>query len=1119
MPSLYAPGRGLLVLVLLSSLGCRESTDSAAPLEDQRARERAAAYFAQDDRVGALEALRPLLERNEPAAEDLVRGAIVYRSQGDLEQAYAALERALADQPDSAAVHYGLGQLLLFEFEIERAITHLSRAAELAPADVPTMLGLGLALEETSREEALALYKEILDVGFDDAGSFYLTGLFRTQRLLRVMGRAEEAKPYLAEYQRLLDRGLSAPTSEEVARGNLGHLETPRPVRNVARPPGPLPTFAGPRRIALDVAPQSLGPDVRPTFCDFDNDGLLDVLLQGSQGISIALQNEDGTFDSIDTEALRADSPIGAATTLDVDNDDDLDLVLVRAGKLELWSATVAADGEDTQPRIAFARDEAGEPEVSSTVRQILTVDFDHDGDLDLVATTESEPVVLRNDAAGAEGRFEDASAAAGLPQGPFGWVLAGDFDTDQDVDLLFGGTEAIALASNVRGGRFESAPWLAGLPPTGTPAKSRDLDGDGLPDLIWPSDESVEVWLAKPAGGFERVSVIATPARSTAPLAADLDLDGTLDLLVHTQGQWHAIQSLGTSEQLEADLSLAAQPNDSEATSPGAWIGDLDADLAFELALLTTEGLEVYDADAGPGKPLLLSLRGVKDNRRAKGAVLELRSGPIFQRVFWDGGTELLGAGDAEALDWLRITWPNGVVQYDPRLDLGDRRVTNDPLEAFKQIEGLVGSCPFLYAWNGERYEFISDVLGITPLGLPMAPGQIVPPDHDEYVLVRGDQIAPRDGVFELQFTEELREVTYLDRIRLDVVDHPVGTEVFPTERFTFPPFPEPHTHSVEGALAPLTAVDQEGRDWRPQLAAIDDDHAIPFDPAPSQYLGLATPHSIELRFDPDRSKDAQTLRLVMTGWFYWTDASVNVAVARDPEWSFVPPILSVPDGEGGWRDAGPPLGFPAGKSKTMVVDVTGIVDPGDPRLRIFSTLRLYWDSIRLAVDDDDAPLHVTQLEPISAELWRRGFSAPEPDPSGQRPERFHWEVLAQRPRWNPHPGLYTRLGETLPLVTDVDDRYVIMGSGEALTVRFDALDLAPPPEGFVRDYLVYLDGWAKDRDPNTYEALHVEPLPFHGMSTYPYPADESFPDTPEHQAWRIEWNTRSPEPWIVRD
>jgi hypothetical protein len=229
------------------------------------------------------------------------------------------------------------------------------------------------------------------------------------------------------------------------------------------------------------------------------------------------------------------------------------------------------------------------------------------------------------------------------------------------------------------------------------------------------------------------------------------------------------------------------------------------------------------------------------------------------------------------------------------------------------------------------------------------------------------------------------------------------------------------------------------------------------------------------------------------------------------------------VPDGKGGWRDAGPPIGFPAGKTKTMVIDVTSILDKSDPRIRVASTLRLYWDALRLAVDDDDAPVTTHELACTSALLWRRGFSAPL-DPhvapgmatTNDLPERFDWNTIAKMPRWDQHPGKYTRYGECVELLREVDDRFVILGAGDALTLKFDAHGLAAPPAGMRRDYFVYLDGWAKDRDPNTVQALEVEPLPFHAMSGYPYRADEHFPDDAAHVQWRKEWNTRDGWRWI---
>jgi len=1112
----------LATVLLLGAAGLwfalmRESGTAAPSMVEQRARERAAAFFAQDDRAAALEALAPLLDVAAPLAEDLVRAAIVHRSQGSLEEASAALEQALILDPESAAVHYGIGQLSLFDADFVRALRHLERAFEINPDDVPTRLGLALALEESDPDRALLLYRSIHGEGLDQTGSFYLTTVFRLHRLCQQLDLLDEARPLMVEFQRLQERGLSVPSSEQVARGNLGDLLAPAPIPNDAAIPGLPPTFAEAESILAGFSAFGTGFKAEDgTIADFDNNGQLDILAYGTSGFGLALQDDEHTFRTSVVGPRNTGSSPTAVIAFDVDNDDDLDVAVARDGSIELWIATLIVPDEsqeDAPSELSWTLPDSSALDVGRPILDLAAVDYDHDGDLDLIPVGDFGARLVRNDAAGAAGQFTDATAESGLPQGDFAWVRPEDYDNDHDVDLLFGGGESPVLASNLRNGRFEDASSvLADLGPSASPPHARDLDGDGRTDLVWyPDNETIEVWRALPSGRFERAHSLSTGTRSTTALVADVDLNGAVDLVFAQSGGWRVVQSIGLTTEASANLELEATPE-----GGSFWLGDFDADLELEFVAIRQDGVALHQAQHGGGGPLLLSLRGVKDNRRGIGAVVELRAGETFQRIYWDGGTELLGVGAAGDLDWVRITWPNGVVQYDPRLGVGDRRVTNDPLEAFKQVEGLVGSCPFLYTWNGETFEFISDVLGITPLGLPMAPGQLVPPDHDEYVLVRGDQWVPRDGYLELQFTEELREVTYLDHVRLDVVDHPIGTEVYPEERFTFPPFPSAHTHSVRAPLAPTQVLDDQGRDWTADLAAIDGERAHPFEPAPDQYLGLATPHTLEIAFDPGRTSRAKRLRLLLTGWFYWTDASVNMAVARDPAWAFIPPLLSVPDGRGGWTEPGPPIGFPAGKSKTMVIDVTHILDRDDPRLRLFSSLRLSWDAIRLAIDDDDAELHVTSLEPDSAHLWRRGFSAPEDDDDGRRPVRFDWDRLSEWPRWDPHPGLYTRLGETVPLLTAVDERFVIMGTGEALTVRFDARQLPPPADGFVRDYLLYLDGWAKDRDPNTIEALYVEPLPFHGMSAYPYGPDEAFPDTEELREWRRTWNTRPAQAWL---
>jgi hypothetical protein len=635
------------------------------------------------------------------------------------------------------------------------------------------------------------------------------------------------------------------------------------------------------------------------------------------------------------------------------------------------------------------------------------------------------------------------------------------------------------------------------------------DFDGDARPDALLSTSTGSTLFLQQQDGTLRGESIAIPPAAQL--IEVDLDLDGALDVL-WTGAEGDTAGALFAAS-LEQETAAPLEPLSGQTTLT---VADLESGyeerLSWELLQLGSEGVQVLRTESPVGKAMRVRFRGKKDNRQGIGAVVELRAGPSYRRHFWRGTTTLYGLGDREYFDVVRVTWPNGVVGNELDVEAGNQ-ILEGGSGLGVQTEGLVGSCPFLYTWNGETFEFISDVLGITPLGLPMAPGLLVPPDHDEYVLVRGDQLVQQDGQYVLQFTEELREVTYLDFVRLDVVDHPAGTEIQPNERFCFPPFPEHRTHVLSQVLEPRRATGSDGKDWTQALAQVDDIHAESFQPlADAQFLGLAEPHWMELEFDPSvlSALPAETeLRLICTGWFYWCDASVNMASARTPGVDFTPPLLQIP-GADGWVPTGPPVGFPAGKTKTMVLDVSKILSKEDPRIRIFSTLRLYWDSIRLAVGPDQQQ-RTTSLPPVAARLWSRGFSEPILTDRNDLPERFEWDRLARHPRWNQHPGHYTKYGDVLVLTEAVEDQFVIMGSGDALEIRFDATQLPAVPEGWERDFLVYLDGWAKDRDPNSIQALEVEPLPFHGMGSYPYPSEVSFPDTPAHRKWRQEWNTRA--------
>ena len=85
-----------------------------------------------------------------------------------------------------------------------------------------------------------------------------------------------------------------------------------------------------------------------------------------------------------------------------------------------------------------------------------------------------------------------------------------------------------------------------------------------------------------------------------------------------------------------------------------------------------------------------------------------------------------------------------------------------------------------------------------------------------------------------------------------------------------------------------------------------------------------------------------------------------------------------------------------------------------------------------------------------------------------------------------------------------------VMMGSGDEIRLRFSAGGLPPLPAGWKRDFLLLVDGWAKDADANTAFSQSVLPLPFHAMTSYPYPAGERYPQDAIHQEYLRQYNTR---------
>jgi hypothetical protein len=170
---------------------------------------------------------------------------------------------------------------------------------------------------------------------------------------------------------------------------------------------------------------------------------------------------------------------------------------------------------------------------------------------------------------------------------------------------------------------------------------------------------------------------------------------------------------------------------------------------------------------------------------------------------------------------------------------------------------------------------------------------------------------------------------------------------------------------------------------------------------------------------------------------------------------------------------------------------------------------MQIYWNHIFYATKVADSPLRSFSLEPVAADLHYRGFSKVTRE-TPYSPHIPDYQSVTTAPKWRDLTGSYTQYGDVLPLLLESDSKYVIMNAGDEITIEFDAAQLPEPPSGWKRDFIFYNDGWLKDGDLNTARGQTVEPLPFHGMTSYPYGLKESYPKDEEHISYLEEYNTR---------
>ena len=1014
-----------------------------------------------DPRVLALEATRKELSGDSAgAAETFERAATA--APRDVASRWAAARILSAGSPEDKRraredLDLALSQAPANLFLLLRLL-ELARAAGDTPAAASAHERLAKLVAGDARlDRALAEAKTASDSGDSKTADLKY----------RIVENLLKANPRYQQARRDVEPGVVGMPLEEwsepLASVVRAHAGEPIPVRFALRADSGLSGIEG--ALAVRVA----GKAAR------------DLAFAGSFGVRIASRG---------TQSYRPDAVIpgsAAARDLaiaDVLNSGELDVVTPAS----LFSPSGGAFRKTT---LGVAEGET-----------VIPLDVDSDGDLDLYVTSASGDRLLRNNL---DGTFVDVTEAAGLPKGTASrGAVAADFDRDGDPDLLLypeGPSGGFALYDNLRGGRL--ARREASLPRgvAVSSAAAGDLDGDGRLDLVFAANGAASVAMNRGDGTFrESVSIGA----ASGVRLLDYDNDGFLDaLLLSPAGASVLRRNDGTGRLVEAAVGSLPQAIAAESV-------DVDGDGDLDLVFVTPKGgAALYANEGGNANGWVdVALEGLptgsaKVNRFGFGSDVELKAQELYvYRVAWRPVTRL-GLGARRRADVLRIVWTNGVPQN--ALDPKARTV-------LREVQQLKGSCPFLYAFDGARWHFVTDVLGRAPAGLLYDGVHQAPADTREWLVVPGDLLAPRDGRLALDFTEELWEAVYFDFAQLFAADHPAGVGLVANEKMVPPPFPEKTLFTVARPRVPR-ASDEKGRDRTSEIAVEDGTFLGGF--APTPYQGIVAAHDLVLAL-PEAGRGERVM-LYLTGWIQYADTSINVSLSQRRDLAPFGPVLEVPDGSGGWKTAIAPMGYPAGKTKTMPVDLSNVLDRSDPRVRIRTNLAIYWDRIVYTADDAPAPVRLTPAPLTSAELSFRGFSRMT-RAHDEAPHVFVHDDVSVEPRWADMAGRYTRFGDVRALLTAADDRYVIMKGGDVVRLEFDAAALPPLPEGWARDWLFVSDGWDKDADKNTVAGQTVEPLPFHGMDDARY-GELEFPDSPGHREFVREYLTRAGGPEEFRD
>jgi len=1090
---------------------------------------------------------------HEDKVQELLRlrneGVAHYESGVAQKKAIKVFEQALAMKPDSAIEHYNLAVAYRKQNLLDKSIEHFNQALKLDKEFAHVYYSLGLIYREQGKvEEALDVFKKASEIMPAEPSSHYqLSRLYRElndeDKTLQAIVNTLQLDPYHtgATYQLYLyhqnngDKEKSQQLFAEFSRLKKAFGKTRQEI-NADESILSNPIDSRSESKAVINSAQAFIPQFSPTtilknhlisdfeVTDFNRDGSDDIIAVSQVGeILFYSNNQKGEFSLVRSYTLEGKPKINDLVVARLRQSGGTEVVVATSAGIYLSSTKIPEGelkkkGKSKKERIPFNESEFDKEIIllSDEVAQALhLIDVDHDGDLEIVVDNFRQIFVNKGNAqftAKASPLSEQDSSVVNA----FNMEFAGsDFrNLTTMVDfVLYDKAGQRRLLRDEMGGRYKllNKNSLSAIPNINWSANA-DMNNDGWTEIVslTPKGLVIDYNSGKHQFSTQMAGSTATEQSLVSAAVLDVNNDGFKDIFVagtNGLGVWNK----GSDDQYVFN-DIKGVETAKEPLNKHLGVIDADSDGLLDIVALNDSGQMYLLANKTPNKNanwVKLNLNGLRSSPDAHYVQAEVRYGDFYSKYEANGSNLHIPLGNATHAEILRLTWPNGFVENKFKID-------NNQQFSFDESERISGSCPSIYAWDGERYNYVTDAFISGPMGVPMGSGRYFPVDHDEYVKIPASMMQQEGDSFKVSIVEELKEVTYLDQIRIYAIDSPEGTDVYPNEYLNPPSFPEFGLHITQNAQPLLAARDHYGNDVLSLVSELD--YQYPHQFVRTQYTGFTTPHSVELEL-PREAYQSDDLKLFFTGWFYYFDSTSLISASqRQQEMRMQMPELQAWVG-GEWK-AVKTIGIPSGKDKTIVVEAGGQIPLGTEKLRIVSNVEIYWD--RILYDTDKVPdisqsaNAMVELPLKHAQMAFHGFSRLlRPVSEFPQPDRFDYHDVSYRSMWDPLEGRYTRYGKVNALLGNEDSKMAVLGSGDEVSLEFDGSRLPKLRKGWKRDFILYLNGYVKDGDKYTVHAGHVEPMPFSGMESYPFSAKDEVDNprkTKEYQEYLNEYQTREP-------